>query len=167
MPGKHYEDLEVGMVLEHTPGRTITEADNTFFTTLTMNNQPLHLDEEFSKGTRFGTRIVNGLLTLSVSVGLSVPDLTAGTIVANLGYYEVEHTTPVFHGDTIRVTSEVTGRRRTSNPEAGLVEVLHRVHNQDGEEVLTYKRRALFEVREPDEGQDAPPEGTFASQGDG
>lgn len=162
MPGKHYEDLEVGAVFEHEPGRTLTEMDNVLFTTLTMNNQPLHLDEEYARGTRFGTRIVNGLLTLAVAVGLTVPDLTAGTIVANLGYYEVEHTKALTHGDTIRVRSEVTGRRRTSTPENGLVELQHQVVDQEGDEVLTFKRRALFLVREPGTGQDAPPEGSFA-----
>lgn len=146
MPGKFYEDLEVGDVIEHRPGRTLTEADNVLFTTLTMNNQPLHLDEEFARGTQFGTRIVNGLLTLAVSVGLSVADLTAGTIVANLGYYDVEHTKPVFHGDTITVRSEVVSKRPTSKPDRGLVEIRHVVTNQRHEEVLTYTRRALFKM---------------------
>ena len=147
MPGKHYEEFEVGMVIEHDLGRTITEADNVLFCALTMNDQPLHLDAEYAKKTPFGQRVVNGLLTLSLSVGMSVRDLTAGTLVANLGYYDVEHTKPVFHGDTIRVRSEVLSKRETSKPGQGLVEIKHVVTNQRGEEVLTYKRRALVTKR--------------------
>lgn len=147
--GKFYEDFAVGEVVSHDKGRTITEADNVLFCALTMNDQPLHLDEEFAKKTQFGQRVVNGLLTLSLSVGMSVGDLTAGTLVANLGYYDVEHTRPVFHGDTIRVRSEVVDKRPTSKADRGLVEIRHVVTNQRGEEVLTYKRRALVKVRQP------------------
>jgi acyl dehydratase len=145
--GRFYEDFEVGQVLHHEPGRTITEADNVLFCMLTMNAQPLHLDEEYARTTPFGQRVVNGLLTLSLSVGLSVGDLTAGTLVANLGYYDVEHTKPVFHGDTIRVRSEVVAKRETSKPTQGLVEIRHVVTNQRGEEVLTYHRKALVQRR--------------------
>ncbi|HVL48287.1 MAG TPA: MaoC family dehydratase [Candidatus Thermoplasmatota archaeon] len=152
MAGRHFEDFEVGMVIQHETGRTITEADNVLFCALTMNNQPLHLDETYAKGTPFGQRVVNGLLTLSLSVGLSVNDLTAGTLVANLGYYDVEHTKPVFHGDTIRVRSDVVAKRPTSKPDRGLVEIRHVVTNQRGEEVLTYKRRALVRTREASKG---------------
>lgn len=148
MPGKFYEEFEVGQVIEHRVGRTITEADNVLFCALTMNNQPLHLDEEWAKQTKFGQRVVNGLLTLSLSVGMSVEDLTAGTLVANLGYYDVEHTKPVFHGDTIRIRSEVLSKRETSKPGQGLVEIRHVVTKQTGDEVLTYKRRALVKFRD-------------------
>lgn len=149
MPGKHFEDFRVGEVIHHETGRTITEADNVLFCALTMNQQPLHLDEEWAKRTPFGQRVVNGLLTLSLSVGMSVGDLTAGTLVANLGYYDVEHTKPVFHGDTIRVRSEVADKRATSKPDRGLVEIRHVVTNQRGEEVLTYRRRALVRTKSP------------------
>jgi len=147
VPGRYFEEFNVGDVIEHDTGRTITEADNVLFCMLTMNDQPLHLDEEYAKRTPFGRRVVNGLLTLSLSVGLSVRDLTAGTLVANLGYYDVEHSKPVFHGDTIRVRSEVVDKRPTSRPDRGLVEIRHVVTNQDGVEVLTYKRRALVKVK--------------------
>lgn len=146
MPGKYFEEFEPGQVIVHELGRTITEADNVLFCALTMNNQPLHLDEEWAKKTPFGQRVVNGLLTLSLSVGMSVGDLTSGTLVANLGYYDVEHTKPVFHGDTIRVRSEVVSKRATSKPGQGLVELRHVVTKQDGAEVLTYKRRALVKM---------------------
>jgi itaconyl-CoA hydratase len=147
MPGKWFEELEVGQVIHHDKGRTITEADNVLFCALTMNDQPLHLDAEYARTTQFGQRVVNGLLTLSLSVGMSVGDLTAGTLVANLGYYDVEHTKPVFHGDTIRVRSEVVAKRETSKPGQGLVEIRHVVTKQDGAEVLTYRRRALVRMR--------------------
>lgn len=147
MPGKWFEEFEPGQVIQHDKGRTITEADNVLFCAITMNDQPLHLDEEYAKKTQFGQRVVNGLLTLSLSVGMSVGDLTAGTLVANLGYYDVEHTRPVFHGDTIRVRSEVLAKRPTSKPGQGLVEIRHVVTKQDGTEVLTYKRRALVRMR--------------------
>ena len=145
--GKWFEELEAGQVIQHDKGRTITEADNVLFCALTMNDQPLHLDAEYAKTTQFGQRVVNGLLTLSLSVGMSVGDLTAGTLVANLGYYDVEHTKPVFHGDTIRVRSEVLSKRATSKPGQGLVEIRHVVTKQDGAEVLTYKRRALLRMK--------------------
>ena len=147
MPGKLFEEFQEGEVIHHDVGRTITEADNVLFCALTMNDQPLHLDEEWAKRSPFGKRVVNGLLTLALSVGMSVRDLTAGTLVANLGYYDVEHTKPVFHGDTIRVRSEVLKKTPTSKPERGIVEIRHVVTNQDGEEVLTYKRRALVKTR--------------------
>ncbi len=156
MPGKWFEDLEVGQVIHHDKGRTITEADNVLFCALTMNDQPLHLDAEYAKTTQFGQRVVNGLLTLSLSVGMSVGDLTAGTLVANLGYYDVEHTKPVFHGDTIRVRSEVVSKRPTSKPGQGLVEIRHVVTKQDGTEVLTYKRRALLRTKAGGSGGAAP-----------
>lgn len=146
MPGKLFEEFQEGEVIHHDVGRTITEADNVLFCALTMNDQPLHLDEEWAKRSPFGKRVVNGLLTLALSVGMSVRDLTAGTLVANLGYYDVEHTKPVFHGDTIRVKSEVVDKRTTSKPDRGLVEIKHVVTNQRGEEVLTYRRRALVKT---------------------
>ncbi|MHB8585384.1 MAG: MaoC family dehydratase [Thermoplasmatota archaeon] len=160
--GRFFEEFEAGQVIEHPVGRTITEADNVMFCMLTMNTQPLHLDEEYAKATKFGKRVVNGLLTLSLSVGMSVNELTAGTLVANLGYYDVEHTKPVFHGDTIRVRSEVKSKRDTSNPAQGLVEIRHVVTNQRGEEVLTYVRRALIQKKTPPAGP-APSRSSSAS----
>src|SRR3712207_5797679 len=101
MAGKYYEELEVGMKFRHTLGRTVTEMDNVLFCALTMNTQPLHLDEEFAGKTQFGQRLVNGIFTLGLVIGLTVPELTEGTIVANLSYEQVKHPRPVFHGDTI------------------------------------------------------------------
>lgn len=150
MPGLHYEDFRVGHVVQHGLRRTVTEADNVLFCSLTMNTQPLHLDEEYARQTPFGQRVVNGLLTLSLSVGISVRDLTEGTLVANLGYDKVEHPKPVFHGDTLRVESRIAAKRRTSKSDRGLVEVEHTVKNQRDEVVCTYRRTMLVKVRDPD-----------------
>ncbi|MCS6846850.1 MAG: MaoC family dehydratase [Anaerolineae bacterium] len=148
MAGKYYEELEAGMRIEHALGRTITEADNVLFCALTMNTQPLHLDEHFAAQTQFGTRIVNGLFTLGLAVGLTVADLTAGTIIANLGYDNVRHPRPMFHGDTLYVTSEVLSKRDSqSNPDAGVVRLRHVGRNQRGEVVIEFERTALFRKR--------------------
>ena len=101
MPGKFFDELEVGMSFKHALGRTVTEMDNVLFSALTMNTQPLHVNEDFASKTEFGQRLVNGLYTLGLVVGLTVSELTEGTIIANLGYDKVVHPNPVFHGDTI------------------------------------------------------------------
>jgi len=134
MPGRYFEEFEVGETIVHDKRRTISEADNQRFCDLTMNQQPLHLDASFAADTRFGERIVNGLYTMSLAVGLSVADTTDGTIVANLGYDDVHHPAPVFHGDTLRAQSTVVDTRETSDGEHGVVR-LHVeafVVNRDG-----------------------------------
>ena len=149
MSGKYYEDLEVGQRIQHTLRRTITEADNVLFSALTLNTQPLHLDEEFAQHTQFGHRIVNGLFTLGLVVGLSVSDLTAGTIVANLGYDKVVHPNPVFHGDTISVETEVLSKREsTSKPDRGIVRLRQIGRKQDGTIVVELERAVMFLKRE-------------------
>lgn len=146
--GLHYEAFEEGQSFVHEPGRTITEADNVMFCSMTMNTQPLHLDREFAKKTQFGEPVVNGLLTFSLAVGLSVPDLTEGTIVANLSYEDVEHPNPVFHGDTIRAESEVISKRLTSTPGRGLVTFETTARNQEEEVVCRFQRTALVECED-------------------
>jgi acyl dehydratase len=121
MPGLYYEEFEVETTIEHRRRRTISESDNQRFCDMTMNQQPLHLDEAFTADTQFGERLVNGLYTMSLAVGITIPETTDGTIVANLSYDDVEHPNPVFHGDTIRVQSTVTGKRETSSGDRGLV----------------------------------------------
>ncbi|MBI5080499.1 MAG: MaoC family dehydratase, partial [Chloroflexi bacterium] len=106
MSGKYFDDLHVGDRIKHSIGRTITEADNVLFCALTMNTQPLHINEDFASKTQFGQRIVNGIFTMGLAVGITVPELTEGTIVANLGYENVKHPNPVFHGDTLYVDTE-------------------------------------------------------------
>lgn len=153
MTGKYYEDLEVGQVIQHRWTRTITEADNLMFCGLTQNTQPLHLDEEFAAATPFGQRIVNGILTMGLVVGLSVPDLTAGTIVANLGYDKVQHPNPVFHGDTIQAESEVLELRPSeSQPDRGIVRIRQTGRNQRGEVVVELERTVMF-LRRPEGGE--------------
>ena len=145
MPGKFYEDIEVGQRIQHANGRTVTEMDNVLFCALTMNTQPLHLNEEFAAGTQFGQRIVNGLYTMGLVVGLTVGELTEGTIVANLAYDKVVHPNPVFHGDTISVETEVLEKRESrSNPGRGLVRFRHIGRKQDGTVVIEVERTALF-----------------------
>lgn len=150
MPGKYYDDLEPGLTIKHDIARTITEADNVLFCSLTLNNQPLHINEDFAARTQFKTRIVNGLYTLSLIVGISVNDLTVGTIIANLGYENVNHPAPVFHGDTIYVETTVVARRESkSRPEAGVVTLKHIGRNQHGVVVCEVTRSALFLKRPP------------------
>lgn len=145
MSGKYFEDLEVGQRFQHPRGRTVTEMDNVLFSSLTMNTQPLHVDEEFAKDTAFGQRIVNGLFTLGLVVGLSVPDLTEGTIVANLGYDKIVHPNPVFHGDTIRAETEVLDKRESaSKPGRGIVRLRQVGRKQTGEVVVELERTVLF-----------------------
>ena len=121
MTGLYYEEFEVGETIEHEKRRTVSERDNQAFCDMTMNQQPLHLDADFAAGTQFGERIVNGLYTMSLAVGLTVPETTDGTIVANLSYDDVEHPNPVYHGDTIRAQSTVLDKRETSDGERGVV----------------------------------------------
>jgi len=145
MSGKYFEDLEVGQRIQHPRGRTITEMDNVLFSALTMNTQPLHLDEEFSKRTQFGQRIVHGLFTAALVVGISVPDLTEGTIVANLGYDKMMHPAPVFHGDTISAETEVLEKREsTSKPDRGIVRLRQMGRKQDGTIVVELERTVMF-----------------------
>jgi acyl dehydratase len=149
MAGKYYDELEVGQRIQHDLGRTITEADNVLFSSLTMNTQPLHINEEFARQTEFGTRIVNGIFTLGVVIGITVPDLTQGTIVANLGYENVVHPKPVFHGDTITVETEILGKRESrSNPQRGIIRMKHIGRNQHGEVCIEVTRSVLFLKRE-------------------
>ncbi len=145
MPGLYFEEFSVGQKIDHAIRRTITEADNVWFSALTHNPAPLHLDEEYMKGTEFGQRIVNSCLTLGFMVGISVGDTTVGTTVANLGWDEVRFPKPLFHGDTIRVETEVLELRESkSRPDNGIVIFAHRAYNQHDELVGECKRSALM-----------------------
>ncbi|MFC7006928.1 MaoC family dehydratase [Halalkalicoccus salilacus] len=151
MPGLYYEEFEVGETIEHEKRRTVSERDNQAFCDVTMNQQPLHLDREFAAETEFGERLVNGLYTMSLAVGLSIPETTDGTIVANLSYDGVEHPAPVFHGDTVRARSTVTGKRETSDGERGVVTMRVEAFNQDDELVCEFERTVLS-LKAPDDG---------------
>ena len=145
MPGKYFDELTVGDVIRHSLGRTITEADNVLFCALTMNTQPLHLNEDYARKTEFGRRLVNGIMTLAMAVGISVQDLTEGTLVANLGYDRVRQPHPMFHGDTLYVESEVVELRESrSRPNQGIARFRHLGRNQDGVVVLEFERTALL-----------------------
>jgi len=145
MPGKYFDDLTVGTRIQHSLGRTVTEMDNVLFSALTMNPQPLHLNEDFASRTSFGQRIVNGIFTMGLVVGLTVSELTEGTIVANLSYERVTHPRPVFHGDTIYVETEVLEMRDSaSKPDRGLVRLRHVGKNQTGAVVIELERTVLF-----------------------
>lgn len=150
MAGLYFEEFSLGQKFDHAIRRTITEADNVFITALTHNPAPLHLDEEYCKNeTEFGQRIVNSTLTLGLMVGISVGDTTLGTTVANLGWDEVRFPAPLFHGDTIRVESEVLEMRESkSRPNNGIVVFEHRAINQKNELVGICKRTALM-IRKP------------------
>ena len=149
MAGKYFDDLAVGQRISHNLGRTVTEMDNVLFSALTMNTQPLHINEDFAAKTQFGQRIVNGLFTLGLAVGLTVADLTEGTIVANLGYDAVQHPQPMFHGDTLYVETEVLEMRPSrSQPDRGIVRLRHTGRNQHGVVVIDFTRTVLF-LRRP------------------
>lgn len=143
--GKWLGELVAGDVYRHRPGRTVTEADNVLFTTLTMNTQSLHLDAAFAADQEFGQRLVNSLFTMSVVVGLSVADLTEGTTVANLGFSEISFPAPVFIGDTLYAETEVVAvRPSSSRPGQGVVTFEHRGRNQRDEPVCVARRAALI-----------------------
>jgi acyl dehydratase len=145
--GRSYEDFAVGDVYEHRPGRTITQADNTWFTLLTMNTHPLHFDEEYAKATEFGRCLVASPLTVAILVGMSVTDVSQKAI-ANLGWREIRLPAPVFAGDTLYADSEVLEKRESkSRPEAGLVTVRTTGRKQDGTVVCTFERTILVAKR--------------------
>jgi acyl dehydratase len=145
MAGLYFEELTVGRVFDHAWTRTVTEMDNVLFSSLTMNVQPLHLDEEFAAKTEFGQRLVNSLFTLGLMIGMTINDTTLGTTVGNLGMTEVKFPKPVFHGDTLRVQSKVlTTRESKSRPDVGIVEFSHTAFNQRGEIVATCTRQAMM-----------------------
>jgi acyl dehydratase len=143
--GMYYEQFVVGETLEHPLRRTITESDNTWFSALTMNPQPLHMDEESSKDTTFGTRIVNSVFTLGLVCGMPVYDMTLGTTLGNLGFTDIRFPAPVFHGDTLRSRTTVVEKRESrSNPAAGIVTARHEGLNQRDEIVCECTRVFLM-----------------------
>jgi acyl dehydratase len=145
MPGRYFDEWQVGDKVAHALTRTVTETDNVLFSTLTHNPQPMHLDVEAAKASEFGQILVNSCFTFSLVVGVSVADTTLGTLIANLGFDEVKFPKPVFYGDTLRFESEcVAVRESNSRPTAGIVTWEHRATNQRDEIVCTMKRSALL-----------------------
>ncbi len=149
MQGLYYEEFEEGRRFEHALRRTVTEMDNTLFSALTHNPQPLHIDHHFSKTqTEFGQPLMNSFFTLGLMVGISVNDTTIGTTVANLGMTEVKFPAPVFHGDTLHIVTTVLSKRESkSRPEVGIVEFRHDAYNQDDTLVATCVRQAMMRKR--------------------
>lgn len=145
MAGKWFDELSVGQVFQHPIRRTLTEMDNVLFSAMTHNPAQLHLDEEYCRTqTDFGQRLVNSAFTLGLVVGISVGDTTLGTAVANLGWDEVRFPHPLFHGDTVRVETEVIELRESkSRPDQGIVTFLHKAYNQNDVLVASCKRAGL------------------------
>ena len=148
MAGRYFEDWQVGDRLSHDIGRTVTETDNLLFSVMTHNPQPLHIDVEAAKASEFGQILVNGTFTFALMVGLSVGDTTLGSLVANLGYDKLVMPRPVFIGDTMRASSEVTELKASaSRPNAGIITFRHELTNQRGEVVCSCLRTALIKRR--------------------
>jgi acyl dehydratase len=149
MAGLWFDELEVGQTFAHPIRRTVTESDNIFFSCMTHNPQPLHIDFEFCKNeTEFGQPLMNSLFTLGLMIGISVNDITVGTTIANLGMTEVKFPHPLFHGDTVHVTTEVVGKRESrSRPHAGIVEFEHKAFNQDNTLVAVCRRQVFMRRR--------------------
>ena len=145
MSGRYFEQLNPGDVIRHVTTRTITEMDNVLFSALTMNPQPMHIDEEFAKKSIYGTRIVNSCFTLGLLLGFSVPDLTLGTTIAVIAMEQVVFPKPVFHGDTLRAESrDLEKRDSKSRPDAGIVVFEHCASTQADELVASLRRVALM-----------------------
>ena len=145
--GRYFEDFEVGVIYEHRPGRTINEADNSWFTLLTMNTHPLHFDAEYAAHSEFGKPLVNSCLTLSMVAGMSVSD-TSQKAIANLGWTDIKMPHPVFVGDTLYAESEVLDKRESkSRPTQGIVSIRTTGKNQDGTVVMSYDRSFLVPKR--------------------
>ncbi|BCW89755.1 Bifunctional protein PaaZ [Alphaproteobacteria bacterium SO-S41] len=145
MPGLYFDELHVGQTFQHPIRRTITEADNVWFTALTHNPAQLHLDAEYARTeTEYGKVLVNSCFTLGLMTGISVGDTTLGTAIANLGWDEVRFPKPLFHGDTVHIETEVLELRESkSRPDAGIVVFMHRCFNQKNELVAHCKRSGL------------------------
>lgn len=147
--GLYFEEFDPEARYLHRPGRTVTEADNVIFTTMTMNTQSLHLDAAWSAAQPFGQRLVNSMFTLSTVVGASVAQLTQGTIVANLGFDSVRFPAPLFHGDTLYSETVVLATRLSaSRPGQGIVTLEHTGRNQHGDVVVTAVRNTLVWCRD-------------------
>ncbi len=145
MAGLWFEEFEVGKTYSHPITRTVTEMDNTMFSCLTMNPQPLHIDRHFCEGTEWGQPLMNSLFTLGLMIGISVNDLTLGTTIANLGMTDVKFPAPLFQGDTVNVTTEVIDKRESkSRKNAGIVSLVHRAYKQDGTLVAQCTRQAFM-----------------------
>ena len=145
MAGLYFDEFHVGQIFQHELRRTVTESDNMLFSNMTLNPQPLHIDFDFASKTEFGKPLVNSLFTLGLMIGISVNDTTIGTTVGNLGMTDVKFPHPLFHGDTVRVETEVKAVRESrSRPSQGIVTFIHRAFNQNDKLVAICERAALM-----------------------
>lgn len=145
--GRFYEDFEVGDIYQHPLGRTVTTTDNLWFTLLTQNTAPVHVDHQYASQTEFGKPLVNSTFTLALVTGQSVSDISQN-VLANLRWDEVRLPSPVFEGDTIYSQSEVLSKRESqSRPHAGIVTVQTTGYNQQGQVVITFKRTVMVYKR--------------------
>jgi acyl dehydratase len=144
--GRFFEEFEVGEVIKHWPGRTITETDNTWFSLLTQNQHPVHIDANYAANTQHGKPLVNGILVMAIAVGQSVAEIS-GRCIANLDYESVNHEGPTFGGDTIYSTSTILETRETSKGDRGVVYLETEVFNQNEERVMTIRRHVLVPKR--------------------
>ena len=145
MAGLYLEEFEPGQIIRHRLTKTVTENDNMTFSTMTLNPQPLHIDFDFAAKSEWGKPLVNSLFTLGLMIGISVHDTTLGTLVGNLGMRETVFPNPVFHGDTIRVETEILSVRESkSKPDRGIVEMEHRAFNQNGVLVARCLRQTMM-----------------------
>ena len=141
--GRYFDEFNVGDKFKHWPGRTITEHDDTWFSLMTMNQNPIHIDANYAAGTQHGRRLVNGTLIFSIAVGMSVADIS-GKCIANLEYEFIRHLAPTYHGDTIYAETEILETRLSeTKPDRGIVYVETKAFNQHGETVLVFRRRVL------------------------
>lgn len=164
--GLWFEEFEPDVIYRHAPGRTFGEADNTLFSTLTMNPQALHLDAAWSAGQPFGARLINSMMTLATLVGLSVEQLTQGTIVANLGFTEVRFPAPMYHGDTLYAETRVLSKRLSkSRPGEGVVSLEHTGRNQDAVVTAVAVRAVMVRCRPDPGGPDREPAGADGTVG--
>ncbi|KAF0846617.1 MaoC family dehydratase [Nocardia caishijiensis] len=148
MAGLYFEEFEPGMVIDHPTRRTVTEADNTFFSVMTLNLAPLHLDAEYSKNSIYGQRLVNSLFILGLVSGITVPETTQGTTLGNLGFEQIKFPKPVFHGDTIHVQTKIENKRESkSRNDSGIVTFRHLGINQRDEVVCDALRVGLMMKR--------------------
>jgi acyl dehydratase len=157
--GLWFEELTVGDIYRHRPGRTVTEADHVLFSSLSMNRHSLHYDAVYAAGTEFGRPLVNSMYTLALVVGIGVADMTEGTSMANLGFERVTFENPVFVGDTLYAETEIAGKRPSrSRPGTGIVTFVHRGRNERDETVCAAVRAALVRCREASTRQIDEPE---------
>ena len=142
--GRYFEDFNAGDLIQHWPGKTITESDNNIFALITMNHHPIHIDKEYARSTQHGKILVLGTLVFSVVVGITVRDIS-GKAIANLDYEKISHDGPVFIGDTLYAETKILEKRKSrSKSDRGIIYVETRANNQNKNKILTFRRHILI-----------------------